>query len=138
MSAYILDKNFINYLVNFLEQNCRNYDSYFETWELPSKPDDIGQVLVAQNFRSVNYRYNEGTQIPGYTFKLQSYAFNPLQVLKSLACYEYQSCETEDWKETKAYKIIDAIKDYAIRALPGYDECEWDAPAPTGTLHRLV
>ncbi len=44
---------------------------------------------------------------------------DPIQVFATLSCYEYQSCETEDWPESEAKIICDAIKDAAIRALPG-------------------
>lgn len=37
----------------------------------------------------------------------------------------YQSCETPDYQETNACKLVDLIRHYAIEALPGYEEAKW-------------
>ena len=36
------------------------------------------------------------------------------------------SAETDNWKETEAYAIYDALKETAIRNLPGYEDARWE------------
>ena len=57
-------------------------------------------------------------------------AVPPLHILHMCSCLEYQSCESPDWRETLAYRLILAIKDAAIRALPGYDDAPWEYTKP--------
>ncbi len=49
----------------------------------------------------------------------------PVQVLKAVACLAYQSCETPDWTTTVACNILNEIKEFAIRKLPGYEGAAW-------------
>jgi hypothetical protein len=49
-----------------------------------------------------------------------------VHILKMCACLAYQSCETDDWDKTKAYELLQMIKDAAIRKLPGYEDAPWD------------
>ncbi len=47
---------------------------------------------------------------------------NPLDILSMVACYDYQACEPEDYKESETCKLVRSIQDMAIRALPGFDK----------------
>ena len=89
----------------------------------------IGQMLIAQNYRSYNYRYEEHSEPEAFEITGQDLMyvnrFTPVELLKALASYSYQSCETDDWEETEAYKLVEIIRYSAINALPGYDEAEW-------------
>ena len=88
---------------------------------------DIGQKLVDENFRSVNYRYTE--QVEPEQFKLMVLLrtkYTPVAIIKACDCYNYQSCETRDWQETEAYAIMTALRERAIDMLPGYDEADWN------------
>ena len=49
----------------------------------------------------------------------------PVVILKLCANLDYQSCETPDWKTTKARALLEQIKDEAIRQLPGYEDAPW-------------
>jgi hypothetical protein len=51
---------------------------------------------------------------------------NPVSILKLCDCLEYQSCETEDYNETVAYRLLNVIRRAAIRILPGYDDAKWE------------
>lgn len=92
-------------------------------------------ILLEENLRSVGYRYDdpEYKDLPGPiptpreihvtdSDMLVRRQINPLQILKMCACLDYQSCETEDWRQTVAYTLLGGIKDAAINILPGYDE----------------
>jgi hypothetical protein len=87
-------------------------------------PTDIGQILMNQNYRSVNHRYSETEPTP----RFHNYAkkdYTPVEILKACDSYSYQSCETEDWDQTEAFAILQAIRSTAIGNLPGYEKAQW-------------
>jgi len=85
---------------------------------------EIGQKLLNENYRSVNHRYNESEPAP--TFRLRIVRdCSPVELIKLIHCYNYQSCECPDWKETEAYAISAMLERRAINKLPGYDEAAW-------------
>ena len=93
---------------------------------------NVFDLLYAQNVRSVSFRY-EGEpreSLPGYCgnepYEWRALPFTPdaLKVLKALAGYEYQSCETPDWEQTDAYRLCQALRARLVSMLPGYDEAE--------------
>jgi hypothetical protein len=86
----------------------------------------VGQVLLNENFRSVNYLYRRDTETPAFQLARLRRRYTPVEVLKALGCYSYQACETPDWKATDAYTIVQMLKTRAISQLPGYDEAAWE------------
>lgn len=50
--------------------------------------------------------------------------------LKALACYEYQSCESDDWESTEAFAFCEALRHTLIWALPNIDDAAWEVQAP--------
>lgn len=87
-------------------------------------------ILLAENVRSVRYRYPddigdyEEIRISAREV-LNTPSFKPVEILKLCASLNYQSCETDDWQTTKAYDLLQQIKDAAIQLLPGYEEARW-------------
>jgi hypothetical protein len=135
MSVFILSNKHINVLVSALLLKNRGifniYDSKDEAYEFISYKDGdkIGQILLNENYRSINYRYND-TQKPPHKFKYQfqsevKYYDYLVQIFAACDCYDYQSCETDDYKQTLAYSIIDKIRKETIRRLRHYDKAEW-------------
>jgi hypothetical protein len=49
----------------------------------------------------------------------------PVEVLKLISCFEYQSCEHPDWDESEAYAFCEALRHRMIDMLPGYDAAPW-------------
>lgn len=104
----------------------------------------IAKGLARENIRSVTYRYpdDEDGSRPGPCLKdadieeaAALYAAHfvtnpqgvaPIQIIKLCQSYSYQSCETDDWLTTLAYRQIDWIQGSAIRSLNGYDAADWD------------
>lgn len=109
---------------------------------LALKPHELASVyaeaLYQENVRSVSHRYPNDPRdgLPGEPSGVVDvsarnmiqavYALPPLHILKMCNGLDYQSCETDDWRETRAYALLQAIKDAAIRELPGYDDGPWD------------
>jgi hypothetical protein len=96
---------------------------------------DIGQMLVLECVRSVGYRYPDSDagagDLPGPcdAYYLEPYVY-PARVgelprlstgaLASLiGCFEYQSCEHPEWRESEAFAFCATLKDRLLRALPG-------------------
>lgn len=119
------------------------------------RPDDelatyYANILYAENIRSVQARYPGDTfeDLPGLIQKpdmlevtanesFEQYAYapyvlKPVDILKMANCLEYQSCETNDWRDTLAYRLLLRIKEAAIRLLPGYDDAPWEYERPEG------
>lgn len=113
--------------------------------------DQIGAMLVAENVRSVCYRYEKQPTDelpgPGDSYWLRDYHYDPrgpiptpVAALKLVDCYEYQSCEHPEWEGSEASRFCDALRRKLIDALPGYEEAAWEwrdqqpaAPPPTPT-----
>lgn len=98
----------------------------------------MGRKLLEENVRSVRHRYPEG-ELPGTIGETpESYAFKPFEglpvlpaqklawVLKACHCYGYQACECDDYEQSEAYRIIQAIEERAVRSLPHYATAPWE------------
>ena len=107
--------------------------------------DIVGQILIDENYRSLSARYGERAgelfnsnaqddKPHTYRFAEHSSAIDSdriaraVQVLKSAACYDYQACESDDYEQTDAARIVRDIVQAAIHSLPGYEAAQWGAP----------
>jgi len=152
MSAYVVDRNHIRYLVAAAAGKMGRVNDlrwvHDGTWHKLSDGEDekaaqVGQMLWNENIRSVTNRYpdceGKPANLPGPTDEVFIYdthkewndPLNAVQVLSSCACYSYQSCEHEGWKTSEAAAFIDALERKAIHALPGMEDALWGAPEPT-------
>ena len=130
MSAFIVSAAHIDLLVSFAVKHGVRYETNGRTiLATPEIAEEIGQILADENYRSVNHRYQERTK--GHFGSPETYKFKPAQllpaivILKQVACYAYQACETENWEQSVAFAICEAIKDAAIPELPGYAAAPW-------------
>lgn len=166
MSAFVVSTAHIDAMVR---AGMDGHDSLHWYWGNPSRHEqlthanasDVGAMLLAENVRSVEYRYSppgreaiygEGWEtpeqdlpgtlfsvevVPGLTVEAPEYlrpyryplgkvrALEPVAVLKLIRCFEYQSCETDDWKESQAFAYCEALTVRMIHQLPGYDDAPW-------------
>lgn len=112
MSAFIVSKKHIDAMLTPLQSD--NSDD-----ELSK----MGNTLWQENYKSVNWRYRENEVAPEYQFT--SNAQGNVQVLKLCNCYDYQSCETDTYEDSEAYKIVNTIRKIVSSSLDGYDEAKW-------------
>ena len=131
MSAFLVNDYHINVLANWAVM-YRGSPFYFTWLGRFCKADNVfyvADVLFAQNLRSVNARY--GTS-DGRKPKLERFMpdLSPVQVIQATHCLMYQSCETNDWFETEAYAICQAIVERATRKVQGYENAEWELTDP--------
>jgi len=129
MSAFIVCDEHISAMLQAVNLSRHAGDGASYRWNGEARyfggnTRDIGQKLVDENYRSVNYRYDEAHKPHTFTFKLTK-EHSPAGIIKACDCYNYQSCETPDWRESEAHAIMRALRERAIRFLPGYDEAPW-------------
>lgn len=100
-------------------------------------PDDVGRLLLDANIVAHRYNYPgtiTATEATGHEEKASNYRFRPVPVgpvrgvpfpvlvLAALRGYEYQASEDPDHEKTVAYRVVAAVRDAAVRELPGMDE----------------
>lgn len=133
MSAYIVSKEHLDALMYLMVKHL---------WHgSPRGADEVGQMLMDQNVRSVQARYTNDTPetLPGptvrywqepykYPYKETAPKRIPTEVegLKIVTCYEYQSCEDDGWEKSEAHRECARLVAALIRALPGYEEVPWE------------
>lgn len=145
MSAWIVSKAHIDAMVTAgleaAEWRRLSWYAKNETGQRVSRTldytntDEIGQMLLDANVASVGYRYPDDdlTDLPGPTnasyvlpYKFARREGEPtVSMLKQVACYEYQSCERDDWDESEAKAFCIALRDKLIGELPGYEPAPW-------------
>src|SRR3984893_4934512 len=97
-----------------------------------ARPEDVGRVLLEENVRSVLYRYggrlgdDEKQAADSYCFAYAPRPRSPVQIIKAVHCLDYQSCETEDWETTLAWRICQALLSSTTARLPGYEAAAWE------------
>jgi hypothetical protein len=121
MSCWLCSPRHFNSIVRAAEawgEKVFYVDRAAQSWQ------EVLDILVAENCRSVNYRYQTEDPVPTITYNPRTPLLPPLVILKACNSLDYQSCETSDWETTRAFAILQKIKDHAIRELPGYDKAE--------------
>lgn len=133
MSAFVVSDLHINVLVSWAGRVRgsiqRSY--YWQGRRIPFAGDEsrVAQVLYDENARSVDARYRESTPPRVFPFRFEhgrAASATAVAIIKMAHCLAYQSCETDDWESTEAFAILRGIEDFAMRALPGYDEAPWE------------
>lgn len=154
MSAYMVEREHINYLVSAaMSRQMQKPDSAFRwfynrEWHQLEHGDremgtKVGQMLWDENLKSINARYPDtignNENIPGKigetyiyahskTWGGDQYPFDPVQVIMSIRCLRYQSCEHDNWEDSEAHAFLEALLSHAINKLPGMDKAKWGAP----------
>lgn len=148
MSAFIVSEAHIQALVTFAAYGRDAPLAYMRGDRYPEmnlrvgvkgegREDALGRVLWRENVRSVKARYSgcADDRLPGpqptpdpesFSWRPTTRTISPVQALKACACLAYQSCETDDWEETEAFRALKVIEEVAIADLPGYDEAQWE------------
>lgn len=153
MSAYIVTPEHIIYLVDAAMSLASRRNDHAARWfwgepaswqEAPlgnfERAAEVANMLLRENILSVSHRYpgESSATLPGrkggpsvitaYQFTAFTPEPDPVQVLKSIRCLEYQSCEHPGWEQSEAHAFLRALERLAIGALPGFEEAVWGAP----------
>lgn len=130
MSAFIVNDNTINAVLGFADKyDLDNFDC--------SDLSALGQLLVDENYRSVNHRYDENNT--PHTFVYARYTVPATAALQHLSCIEYQLCEPKDWETTLAFRLCARLrKNMVARLLSELGaEYAWDAPPSAAEIAAL-
>ncbi len=129
MSAYVVSHTHISAIVRWA---CRHNVSVYYSNPARSlkagQEQEIAEILLAENVKSVNYRYKEETPVDTIVYDAFATDLHAIDVIKACQCLEYQSCEHPGWDDSLAKKILDIIQRDAVRHLPGYDKAPWSIP----------
>lgn len=141
MSAFIVDEEHIHVLV-WAGLHFADYGPL--RWSVPTTnptqyhaleyddTDAVGAMLWHENHVSVNYRYREQTDEPGYRYRAPRHqSWSPVEVLKAIRCLDYQSCEHPGWATSEARAYLDALQDALVHRLPGMDAAPWEIDPTT-------
>lgn len=96
---------------------------YGEGWETPEQ--NLPGRYVTEQLPGIEpisfpqwltpYRYTEPRR-----------SFSPVAILKAIDCYEYQSCEHDEWRESQAFTFCRALRSWCIGKLEGYEAADWE------------
>jgi len=125
MSAFICTDYHINALVNWASLAGVTYYTGFERRSVRFREEAVTTLLAEANMAGVNERYDENN-VSTHTYESFAPDITPVQVLKAVDCLDYQCCEWAHWEDSNARRVVEAIRDEAIRKLPGYDAAEWE------------
>lgn len=83
----------------------------------------VGQMLVDANALSVRTRYNlDDESDEGYVYEYTTPKdtwWSPEKLLSALSGFEYQACETVQWRESEAKLFCDLLRRRIESRLPG-------------------
>jgi len=156
MSAFVVNRRHIDAIVTGALEVARRQRSGSFRWYVEGEgaraltqdnADEIGQMLWTENIISVQTRYPdwESAGLPGpidldpdavYVFERLAQPLTPIELIKALNCYEYQSCEHDGWRESGnvARALVEALTAQAIRYVDGYDDAPWEVPSDLPTV----
>jgi hypothetical protein len=124
LSAWIVGNNLVAAIVKLSERHDQYMGEDLATGQA------LGQMLMDENDKSINYRYAGDANANTYVDELVGRLPTPVEGLKILACYSYQSCEHPAWESSGSYEFIQRLRSVLIRALPGYDNAPWGWDTP--------
>lgn len=155
MSAYMVNEDTLDLIASVAVWSNHGLFIYAEEGTLPPRGEleyagegesiyyrashlkDIKQELRLENIASLNARYPQdaGVAGEGEPFKAiyrDQATFS--QVLGALACYEYQACESDSWRNSYAHLLCAGIR----KAICGLiSEGEWEYERPAGQAQRV-
>jgi len=151
MSAWVVSRKHIAYMVlastipDFLGSRLEWFHGGnkkeigpAERWNR-DRIEAVGNMLWKQCVKSVKYRYGgPASKLPGHKsgkFKFEDVPltypepFDWIQLIQSVHCYEYQSCEDPDWKPSEAHEFCKCLIEFALVHLTHNKACVWGPPA---------
>lgn len=154
MSAFICNPEHFGVLAAYAVKNgCAILEWASGSWHEVAQA--VARGLARENIRSVAHRYpndvsgkrpgpglkdeeiEEAAALYAAHFLVNPPGLAPIQIINLCGCVDYQSCETDDWKSTLAWKQLDRIKDEAITCISGYGEADWEFSAEVPEIDAL-
>jgi hypothetical protein len=106
MSAWVCSELHINTLATYLAAREIEVEWQGGTFKCIEQPANVASILMTENVKSVNYRYDEN-DMPSMTYAL-AHIPDPIPMYKLIGCYTYQACEHPGWEQSLAKLLCDA------------------------------
>lgn len=125
MSAWLCSDKHIFELAKYYVEKCQTYSSSKLSFK------EAAELLYAENVKSLEYRYSEGTAAELVWYKMKApinyvpTIDNIFVLAKQVDCYHYQSCEHPEWEDSKAYRMCLSIKEGLLSNHPDYEDAPW-------------
>lgn len=112
MSTFLVSKAHIDVLVNAAAR--------YGLLRTADEATEAGAMLWVENHRAVRYRYphHDDEPPPEYRVETTEADFEPVALLKTISCYQYQVAEPPDWKDTAAYQWSEKLRAAIEATLP--------------------
>jgi hypothetical protein len=140
MSAWIVAKPHIDRIVTAALLGASD-DIHFLPIITVAEADAVGQMLVTENVKSVEYRYPSHAKSDDLPGPYEAYYRKPYkferkdlntraEIANAIACLDYQSCEHDGWASSEASKFLERLS-AALRlpddldSMPGIDKAPW-------------
>ncbi len=107
MSAFLLSDKHLGTLANAVLDN--DVGGYIALRDRDPARLKIVTLLKAENLKSLQARYGDKEQEVTYDGSFLP-SVEPLELLKMLASYNYQSCETDDFYKSEAHSLMEELK----------------------------
>lgn len=147
MSAFLCSARHLSSLVNAYAAFCpRVYRSdaarflaaYAPSYAVPraeaeraedvTVEDAVFAMLLEENLASLGYRYGAKTDedvAADYVYDPKAEPASIVAAFKAVSCYQYQACEHDGWKDSKACEFTTALVLRLTSYLPGYEDAPW-------------
>jgi len=118
------------------------YRARVERWGAMHDSEIVVCILQTENARSVAIRYKEEPETfsPVTNAQIDRWEFKPLsdaEALMALDSIEFQSCESKDWQETEACRLIQRMRGHLTHRLTrGCDT--WSITEPPKDTEGLI
>ena len=145
MSAFVVNNDHISAMVELAVGRGASTDAVYWDEKGDGHPervqredfDRIGQLLLDENVRSVNARYKTD-DVGVFVDAPFLQGATPVEGLKLVVCYEYQSCEHPEWEQSAAFRLCEAITRKLVRQVPGFEDAPWEWTAPATKTYSLM
>ena len=126
MSAFTVTNTHINALVRYASRHKITvaYGNPTMRLNVSAHEQEVAQLLLNENIKSVNYRYSE-TETGYIEYDRGAPILTAIQAIKAAQCLRYQSCEHPEYEGSIAELLVEAIISDAIPRLDGYNEAQW-------------
>lgn len=144
MSAFMCSDEHLNRILDATKNADRHGDLTHHVRDLPGdslneKLSAAGRMMHAENLRSMKSRYGsriEAAEEFGYRQQSHSFVYvkggeaqrivEPVEALKLIASWRYQSCEHPVTARDEAtWAMVARFESLLIKGLPGYEKAEW-------------
>ena len=122
MSAFIVSDNHINVIVSYFIGDSLEDGLWCETlgqyhYLTQDNAGYVAGVLMAENVRSVNNRYDEqqSSRFKFIYLPRTKELWSVGEIAKAIDCLEYQSCESADYYQTPAYGLLCAMRKHLLK-----------------------